>query len=183
MASFACGQSCQFVTVPNRDPADIGPSRLPVSRAKGTVVKSAALGFGLILFALPFASRADESLVAKREACRQEAKVRIAPVRKIGIEEYRRIVERRNAYVGQCMGRAFVARKDPQLPPKKAVEKTTDRVSASVAAPVQGRSHRVAKRTERKRLKTVSAKPHKGKRLKGRSLKGKRLKRASRRNG
>jgi hypothetical protein len=78
-------------------------------------VKPAAYGLGLILLALPFTARADMDLVAKREICRQEARARIAPKAKIMTDEYRRIVERRNALVDQCMLRVFVARKAPPV--------------------------------------------------------------------
>ncbi|MBM6593231.1 hypothetical protein [Microvirga pudoricolor] len=61
----------------------------------------------LALACLAFASeaKADEDLVAKREFCRQEAKDRIAPKSRTGTDAYRRIVERRNAHVAQCMTR------------------------------------------------------------------------------
>jgi len=131
----------------------------------------------LILLALPFASRADENLVAKREACRQEARGRIAPVGKIGIEEYRRIVERRNAYVSQCMTRVAVAHKDLPLPPKRVLDDAPEGNQVSLVIPVKEKSRRLAKRVERKKLKVVSLKF-----VKGKSLKGKKLKRLARRS-
>jgi hypothetical protein len=81
-------------------------------------VKLAALGLFLITLVAPSSARADENLVAKREVCRQEAKTRIAPKAKIAVDEYRRIVERRNAHVSECMTRAFIVRKDPLPSPK-----------------------------------------------------------------
>lgn len=138
-------------------------------------MKAAAL-FALILFALPSASRADENLVAKREACRQEARVRIFPRGKFGIDEYRRTVERRNTYVSQCMGRTAVAQQDLPLPPKREIEVATDVERVSVIAPVRKKPQRVAKRAERRKIKVASIRKAKGKRLKGQ-----RLKRVSRR--
>jgi hypothetical protein len=72
----------------------------------------------LVVLIVPASVRADENLVAKREVCRQEAKARIAPKTKIAVDEYRRIVERRNAHVSECMTRAFVVHKDPPPSPK-----------------------------------------------------------------
>ena len=88
-------------------------------------MKSAAF-LSLILLALPFAAEADESLVARRELCRQEARVSIVPKGKIGFDEYQRIVERRNAHVDQCMTRTFGVFKQPPLPPRKDVPKVSD---------------------------------------------------------
>ncbi|MFC1456292.1 hypothetical protein ACETIH_06055 [Microvirga arabica] len=83
-------------------------------------MKAAAFGLGFVLLVLPFAARSDENLVAKREACRQEARLAIAPKGKIGVDGFQRIVKRRVAHVSQCMARPFVARNDAPLPPKKA---------------------------------------------------------------
>ena len=73
----------------------------------------------LCLLVLPFAAKADENLVAKREACRQEARMRIFPVGKIGVDEYRRVVERRRAHGNQCMKRTGIALQDLPVPPKR----------------------------------------------------------------
>jgi hypothetical protein len=140
-------------------------------------VKPAALGFSLILLALPFASRADENLVAKREACRHEARVRVVPKGKIGVDEYRRVVERRNVHVSQCMTRVSVARMDPPLPPKKVLEDASSGYQISLIAPVRKKSQRIAKRPSRGTLKTASIRTSKGK-----SLGGKRPKRLNRKN-
>jgi hypothetical protein len=83
-------------------------------------VKLAALGLSLVILILPFSTRADENLVAKREACRLEARTRIVPKTKIAVDDYRRIVERRNAHVSACMARAFAVVKEPPLPPRPA---------------------------------------------------------------
>jgi hypothetical protein len=130
-------------------------------------VKPAAFGLGLILLALPFASKADESLVARREACRQEARARIAPKGKIGVDGYRRIVERRNAYVSQCMTRVLVAQKEPSLPPKRVFDATTRTHQASVSTPVKNKSRRIAERAERRKLKQASAMTPKSKKFRG----------------
>jgi hypothetical protein len=90
-------------------------------------VKAAAFGLSLIVLALPFAAHADESLVAKREACRQEARARIVSKRRIGVDEFRRIVERRAAHVTQCMSRTVVARSDHPLPPARTIDAASGR--------------------------------------------------------
>jgi len=128
-------------------------------------VKSAAFGLGLILLALPFSVCADENLVAKREACRQEARTRIVPKGKIGVDEYRRLVERRNVHVSQCMARVVVS-KAPPPPPKKVAQDTTEIRGASVISPSKKKSHRAAQRAERRKLKVASIRTSKGKRLK-----------------
>ncbi len=87
-------------------------------------MKAAAFGLGLILLVLPFAAQSDENLVAKRELCRQQARVQIAPKGKIGVDDFRRIVERRAAHVTDCMSRPFVARNDQPLPPKRALDES-----------------------------------------------------------
>ena len=84
-------------------------------------MKAAALGLSLILLVLPFAAQADENLVAKREACQQQARVQISPKGKIGLDGFRRIVERRANHVKDCMSRPFMARKDQPLAPSRAL--------------------------------------------------------------
>jgi hypothetical protein len=84
-------------------------------------MRSALFIIALACLALPSAAQADEDLVAKREACRQEAKDRIAPKSRTGTDAYRRIVERRNAHVVLCMSRpstkaAIVKDKAPSKP-------------------------------------------------------------------
>jgi hypothetical protein len=77
--------------------------------------------FTLASFVLSYAAKADEDLVAKREACRTEAKERIAPRSNTGTDAYRRIVERRNTYVAQCMAKPRMAKpaaKSKEAPPK-----------------------------------------------------------------
>jgi hypothetical protein len=118
----------------------------PAFRQKGTVVKPAAL-LGLILLVLPFASRADENLVAKREACRLDARMRIFPKGKIGVDGYQRIVELRNAHVTQCMAGAL---KPPPLPPRREVAKVKDPGPETRGIPVKKKSRRIALRVERR---------------------------------
>jgi hypothetical protein len=82
-------------------------------------MRSALFILALACLALPSAAQADEDLVAKREACRQEAKERIAPKSRTGTDAYRRIVERRNAHVALCMSRPMpkpVIAKDKEPP-------------------------------------------------------------------
>jgi hypothetical protein len=119
-------------------------------------VKAAAFGLGFVLLVLPFAARSDESLVAKREACRQEARLAIAPKGKIGVDSFRRIVERRVAHVSQCMDRAFVARKDAPLPPRKAPGDALDRYQAPATGSVRSGSARTAESASQRRLKAAS---------------------------
>jgi hypothetical protein len=125
-------------------------------------VKPAAL-LALILFALPFASRADEDLVAKREACRKEARLRIRPDGKVGPDEYGRIVERRSTFVRQCMTRAAVAHHEAPLPPKKQLNETAEVQQKPIVSPAKKKPHRLAKRTERKKHKATVKKASKGK--------------------
>jgi hypothetical protein len=115
-------------------------------------VKAAAFGLGFVLLVLPFAARSDENLVAKREACRLEARLAIAPKGKIGVDSFRRIVERRVAHVSQCMERAFVARQDAPLPPKRAL----DRHRVPATGSVQGGSTKTAESAGRRKLKMAS---------------------------
>jgi hypothetical protein len=118
-------------------------------------VKLAAYGFCLILLALPFAARASENLVAKREACRLEARSRIVPKKKIEVDDYRRIVERRAAYVAQCLNRTVVARSDAPLPPQRVLSDTTDN-GRSLVASSRNEPRRIAERANSHRPKTAS---------------------------
>ena len=111
-------------------------------------MKAAAFGLGFVLLVLPFAARSDENLVAKREACRQEARLAIAPKGKIGVDSFRRIVERRVAHVSQCMTRAFVAHKDTPLPPRRT----------PATGSVQSEVVKTAESAGRRKLKTASTK-------------------------
>jgi hypothetical protein len=113
-------------------------------------VKAATFGLGFVLVILPFAARSDENLVAKREACRQEARLAIAAKGKIGVDGFRRIVERRVAHVSQCMDRAFVARKDTPLPPRRAP-----------TGSVRGEAANTAESVGQRKLKTASTEIHK----------------------
>lgn len=124
-------------------------------------MKAAASAFCLFLLTLPVAAQSSETLVAKREACRTEARSRIVPKRKIEVDDYRRIVERRAAYVSQCLERSVVAHNAQPLPPKRVLDDATD------AAPAQAA---VSPRKERRipqvsSLRTVKAKTLKGKRI------------------
>jgi len=100
-------------------------------------VKAAAFGLVFGLLVLPFAARSDENLVAKREICRQEARLAIAPKGKIGVDSFQRIVKRRVAHVNQCMTRAFVARKDAPLPPGRMLDDARNRDQAQAAGSVR----------------------------------------------
>lgn len=76
---------------------------------------------GVILLGLPGVVQADEDLVARRETCREEAKQRIT-IRgktKVAVDEYRRLVDRRNAHVNDCMTRTRIAHEASPLPPRK----------------------------------------------------------------
>jgi hypothetical protein len=118
----------------------------PAIRQKGTALKPAAL-LGLILLVLPFASRADENLVAKREACRQDARMRIFPKGKVGVDGYQRIVDLRNAHVTQCMAGAL---KPPPLPPKREIAKVKDDGRETPLLAGRKKSRRMAQRAERR---------------------------------
>ena len=120
-------------------------------------MKVAAFGLGFVLLVLPFAARSDENLVAKREACRQEARLAIAPKGKIGVDSFRRIVERRMAHVSQCMDRAFVARQDPPLPPRRTLDDARDRHQTPATGSIRTQSSKAAESAGRRKLKTASA--------------------------
>jgi hypothetical protein len=104
----------------------------------------------LILLVLPFSSKADENLVAKRESCRQDARMRIFPKGKIGADEYQRIVGLRNAHVTQCMMGAL---KPSPLPPRREASKVPDAGQETRIFVVSKKSRRVAQRVERRRPK------------------------------
>ena len=109
-------------------------------------MKLAAYGFCLFILALPLAARASENLVAKREACRVEARSRIMLKGKIEVDEYRRIVERRAAYVAQCLNRTVVARSDAPLPPQRVLSDATENPGTSLVASSRSEPRRLAKR-------------------------------------
>jgi hypothetical protein len=137
---------------------------------KGSVVKLTAL-LSLCLLVLPFAAKADENLVAKREACRQEARMRIFPVGKIGVDEYRRVVERRSAHVTQCMTRTGIALKDLPVPPKRDLQSSPGSVrSEAQVLKEPARLVRSAQRVERRKPKISFAKMHKEPKAKARKL-------------
>jgi hypothetical protein len=119
-------------------------------------VKAAAFGLGFVLLVLPFAARSDENLVAKREACRQEARLAIAPKGRIGVDSFQRIVKRRVAHVSECMNRPFVARKDAPFPPRRALGDASDRHQAPATGSVRGKSAKAAESAGRRKMKTAS---------------------------
>jgi hypothetical protein len=84
-------------------------------------MRPTALLLGAILTGLPLTVDAAEDLVAKREACREEAKQRIT-VRnrtKVAVDDYRRVVELRNAHVQDCMIRTRMAHDVSPAPPRR----------------------------------------------------------------
>jgi len=136
-------------------------------------VKLAARGLCLFLLALPFAARAGEDrvaedLVAKREACRVEARSRIVPKRKIQVDDYRRIVERRAAYVTQCISSTVVARSSAPLPPQRVLDDADGRPDAVL--PGRDAPSRKVGRANRERTKIASARPAKAAKSKGRKV-------------
>ena len=139
-------------------------------------MKLAACGLSLILLALPFAAQASENLVAKRETCRQEARTRIAPKRKIEVDDYRRVVERRAAYISQCITRTFVARSNVPLPPQRVLYDAMDNDRQRVVTSSRNEPRRIAERTERRKPKMVSSRATKTK------LRGKKVRVSSRRS-
>ena len=135
-------------------------------------MKLAACGLCLILLALPFASRASENLVAKREACRIEARSRIAPKRKIEVDDYRRIVERRAAYVTQCINRTVVAHSN--VPPQRTLDDAMDNDKQRVVRVSRKEPRRLAGRANRDRAKLAS--------IRSTKLKGKKIRLSPRRS-
>jgi hypothetical protein len=68
---------------------------------------SIALGlFTAGLLTAPSALRADEELAAKRASCQMAARERIKPPRAGSIELFQITIERRQAFVRECMARA-----------------------------------------------------------------------------
>lgn len=86
----------------------------------------------VILLALASPATADEDLVAKREACRQEARQNVAASGRTGVEAYQRVVERRTAYVSTCMSRPMARGQEPPLPPRRR------HAEQAAASPAQG---------------------------------------------
>jgi hypothetical protein len=156
--------------VPSRNPADTEHSHLLIFGAKGTVVKLAAYGFCLFLLALPFAARASENLVAKREACRLEARSRIVLKGKIEVDDYRRIVERRAAYVTQCINRTVVARSDAPLPPQRVLDDATDSDRQHVVTSGRDEPRRMARRANRYKPKMAALRMSKTTKLRGKTV-------------
>src|SRR4051812_39680707 len=74
----------------------------------GVAIGAAVLGL------IPGASRADEDLFVRRQACQAEAKSHIKPKVRQGRDFYDAVVERRKTYIAQCMV------KGPQQPQSTA---------------------------------------------------------------
>ena len=66
-------------------------------------VRTVMLGLAAACLLWPVAPRADEDLSVKREACHATARLRFRGPPKGGSTEYRRVVERRQAYILTCM--------------------------------------------------------------------------------
>jgi hypothetical protein len=130
-------------------------------------VKLAAYGLCLILLALPSAVRSSEDLVAKREACRVEARSRIAPKRKIEVDDYRRIVERRATYVTQCINRTVLARGSVPLPPQRVLDDATGDGRQRVVASGRSEPRALAGRASRAKPKMASLRASKTAKLRG----------------
>ena len=130
--------------------------------AKGAVVKVAAFGLGLILLVLPFAAHSDENLVDKREACRQQARLQIAPKGKIGVDGFRRIVERRALHVQDCMSRPFVARSVQPLPPRRVLDASASHHESPTGS-IREKAPAIGKSAAGSKLQTRSVRSLKGK--------------------
>ena len=139
-------------------------------------MKAATFGLGFVLLVLPFAARSDENLVANREACRQEARLAIAPKGKIGLDSFQRIVKRRVAHVSECMTRAFVARKDTPLPPRRTINDAPDRHQAPAIGSIRSKAKTAQSAGQRKTKMNSTGSP------KVRNPGRKQLKRLSRRS-
>jgi hypothetical protein len=124
-------------------------------------VKVAAFGLGLILLFMPFAAQSDENLVDKREACRQQARLQIAPKGKVGVDGFRRIVERRAVYVSECMSRPFVAGNVQPLPPKRARDASNSDQGPATRS-VRKKASVIMKSPEGRKLQTRSVSSLKG---------------------
>ncbi len=124
-------------------------------------MKVAAFGLGLILLFMPFAAQSDENLVDKREACRQQARLQIAPKGKVGVDGFRRIVERRAVYVSECMSRPFVAGNVQPLPPKRARDASNSDQGPATRS-VRKKASVIMKSPEGRKLQTRSVSSSKG---------------------
>ncbi|EIM25461.1 hypothetical protein [Microvirga lotononidis] len=131
------------------------------------VVKLAAYGLCLILLAMPSAVRSSENLVDKREACRVEARSRIVPKGKIKVDDYRRIVQRRAAYVTQCIGRTMVARSNAPPPPRRVLDDATADAGEPVVASRLPKPRHAAERAKPSRMKAASARAGKAAKPRG----------------
>ncbi|MBA1158035.1 hypothetical protein [Microvirga mediterraneensis] len=134
-------------------------------------MKLAAYGLCLILLALPSAVRSSENLADKREACRIEARSRIAPKGKIKVDDYRRIVQRRATYVTQCIGRSVVASSNAPSPPRRVLDDATAGGGRPAAASSPVKPQREAGRAKPSRTKVASTRTAKA--AKARERKGK----------
>lgn len=99
-----------------------------------------------------------------------EARSRIAPKRKIEVEDYRRIVERRAAYVTQCINRTIMARSSAPLPPKRVFEDAADRDGTRIVASSRAAPRRKAVRAGRERPKVAPTRTAKGKKFRARKV-------------
>lgn len=133
-------------------------------------MKLAAYGFCLVLLALPSAARSSENLADKREACRIEARSRIVPRGKIKVDDYRRIVERRAAYVTRCIDRTVVAGSNTPLPPRRVFGDATAEGGQEALASSPGKPHHKAGRTKSTRMKAASTKTAKAAKARVRQL-------------
>jgi hypothetical protein len=138
-------------------------------------VNSAARGLCLLscllLLAISSAAWSSENRVAKREACRIEARGRIVARGKIEVAEYRRIVERRAAYVNRCIGRSITARSDVPVPPQRVLDDAADDGRRPAAATARRSTSHISGYAGRRKQMTAARQNLKG------TLKGKRLKR------
>jgi len=91
-------------------------------------------------------------------------------MRRIGVDEYRTIVERRNTYVSQCMARAAVAGREPPLPPRKELEPTVEAQQEPALVPVKKGPDRL-RAAERRKVKAAAFNAPKGKKIKAKQHK------------
>ncbi|MFL5022859.1 MAG: hypothetical protein ACJ8CZ_08865 [Microvirga sp.] len=99
-----------------------------------------------------------------------EARSRIAPRKKIEVDDYRRIVERRAAHIAQCINRTVVARSNAPLPPQRVLDDAVDNDTQRVVTSSRNEPRRMAGRADRRKAKMASIRTTKTTKLRGKKV-------------
>jgi hypothetical protein len=87
--------------------------------------------------------------------------MQIAPRGKIGVDDFRRVVERRAVHVKACMSRPLVARNDQPLPPQRALDLSSLHQEPATGS-VRKKAPVTEKSADRRKPHTRTAKSLKG---------------------